>query len=123
MMGTCLYTRRAMNPEAPVQAQLEAYNVRDLARFVACYADDVKLYRPPAAAPMLSGKAALAEHYRAHRFNLPALHAVLVGRMVLGNKVVDHERISGVRDQPFEAAVVYEVQNGLISQVWFFNED
>ncbi len=123
MMGACTHSLCAMNPEVPAQAQLDAYNARVLARFVACYADDVKLYRPPVAAPMLSGKAALAEHYRAHRFNLPALHAVLVGRMVLGNKVVDHERISGVRDQPFEAAVVYEVQDGLISQVWFFNED
>jgi ketosteroid isomerase-like protein len=30
-----------MNPEAVVQRQLDAYNARDLARFVACYADDV----------------------------------------------------------------------------------
>jgi hypothetical protein len=30
-----------MNPEAVVQRQLDAYNARDLARFVACYAEDV----------------------------------------------------------------------------------
>jgi hypothetical protein len=112
-----------MSAADPVQAQLDAYNARALEPFVACYTEDVECFRPPQAEPVLSGRAALAAHYAAHRFNLPALHAALVNRMVLGNKVVDHERITGVREQPFEAAVVYEVQGGLIRRVWFFNED
>jgi hypothetical protein len=37
--------------------------------------------------------------------------------------VVDHERIHGVRDQPYEAAVVFEVADGLIRKVWFFNPE
>lgn len=106
-----------------VQRQLDAYNARLLEPFVACYADDVECFRPPLAEPVLQGRAALAAHYAANRFNLPHLHAELVSRMVLGNKVVDHERITGVRDQPFDAAVVFEVQGGLICRVWFFNED
>ena len=110
-----------MNPELPVQRQLDAYNDRDLARFVACYADDVQLFRPPAPEPVLFGKAALAEHYAAHRFNRPQLHAQLVQRMVLGNMVIDHERISGLGDEPVEAAAVFEVTGDLISRVWFFN--
>ena len=124
-----------LNAERPVQGQLDAYNARDLARFVACYADDVQLFRPPAAEPVMVGKAALSAHYEANRFNLPLLHAELVNRMVLGNKVVDHERISGVREEPFDAAVVFEVRfevksevesevsRALISKVWFFNAD
>jgi hypothetical protein len=110
-----------MDPALPVQAQLDAYNARDLERFVACYADDVQLYRPPAAEPVLQGKAAMAAHYAAHRFKLPLLHAELVNRMVLGNKVIDHERITGLAAQPVEAAVVFEVNAGLIDKVWFFN--
>lgn len=106
----------------PVQAQLDAYNARNLQAFVACYAPDVECFRPPQAEPVLSGRDALAAHYAAHRFNLPQLHAALVKRMVLGNKVVDHERVHGVRPEPFEAAVVYEVQAGLIRRVWFFEE-
>ncbi len=109
------------SPEAPVQRQLEAYHARDLARFVAEYADDVKVYRPPNAAPSLTGKTALAEHYAKHRFNLPQLHAQLVSRMVLGNKVIDHERISGVGEGLMEAAAVYEVKDGKIQTVWFFS--
>jgi hypothetical protein len=110
-----------MDPESPVQRQLEAYNARDLQRFVACYSENVELFRPPAPAPAISGRAQLAEFYAAHRFCLPALRAEIVNRMVLGNKVIDHERIFGVRDAPFEVAVVYEVDGaGLIARVWSF---
>ena len=112
-----------MNSADLVQRQLDAYNVRDLRAFVACYSEDVQLFRPPAAEPVMSGRAALAAYYSEHRFQLPALHAELINRMVLGNKVVDHERVSGVREQPFEAAVVYEVDAGHIRRVWFFNAD
>ena len=107
--------------EAVVQRQLDAYNARDLARFVACYADDVRVWRPPATEPVLAGRQALAAYYAAHRFNLPALHAELVNRMVLGRKVIDHERITGLGDAPLEAAAVYEINGqGLIAAVWFF---
>ncbi len=112
-----------MNPELPVQRQLDAYNARDLERFMAQYASDVQIFRPPQTAPTLSGAVAMAEHYAAHRFNLPQLHAELINRMVLGNKVVDHERITGVRPEPFDAAAVYEVDGELITKVWFFGAD
>lgn len=109
-----------MSAEAVVQRQLDAYNARDLERFVACYADDVRVFRPPAAEPAIVGKQAFAEHYARNRFNRPALRAELRARMVLGDKVVDHERIHGVRDMPFEAAAVYQVSGGMIVAVWFF---
>ena len=112
-----------MNAAEPVQRQLDAYNDHDLARFVACYSDDVQLFRPPQAEPVMNGKAAMAAYYAEHRFSLPNLHAELLNRMVLGNKVVDHERITGLREQPVQAAVVFEVTGALISKVWFFNAD
>ena len=110
----------ARDPAAVAQRQLDAYNARDLPRFLAEYSEGICLYRPPAAEPTLQGKAALAAHYASQRFSLPHLHAELVNRMVLGNKVIDHERISGVRDQPFEVAAVYEVIDGLICKAWFY---
>lgn len=109
------------SPEQTAQAQLDAYNARDLARFMACYADDIALYRPPAAEPFLVGKAAMAAHYAANRFGNPALHAELRGRLVVGNKVFDHERIHGVREQPFEVVAAYEVRDGLIVTGFFFD--
>jgi hypothetical protein len=109
-----------MNPANPVQRQLEAYNARDLARFVAEYSDDVQVYRPPAAEPVLSGKAAFAAHYASRRFNLPGLHATVVARMVCGNTVVDHEQVAGVDDEIVETIAVYRVDGGRITTVWFY---
>lgn len=112
-----------MSPEASVQRQLDAYNARDLERFVVEYSEGVRIFRPPAPEPVIVGKAALATYYASNRFNLPKLHADVVNRMVLGNKVVDHERIVGVRETAFEAVAIYEVVDGRINSVWFFNAD
>jgi len=110
-----------MNPQVVVQEQLDAYNARDLARFVALFAPDVKVYRPPVAEPKLQGREALATHYASNRFNNAGLHAELLNRIVLGNKVFDHERIHGVRPAPFEMVAVYEVLGGQIQTVFFFD--
>ena len=105
-------------PEAVVQRQLDAYNARDLPRFLAEYCEDIEVFRLPAAAPAIVGKKPLADFYATQRFNHAGLHAELRGRIAFGNKVVDHERISGVRDQPFDVAVAYEVRDGLIVRTW-----
>lgn len=109
----------AFDAEGFVQRQLDAYNARDLGRFIAEYTDDVVAYRLPGTEPVLTGKSALSEHYRKNRFSLPLLHAELVNRMIIGNKVVDHERVFGVEPQPMEVAAIYEVTPRGISKVWF----
>lgn len=109
-----------MNPETVIQRQLDAYNARDLTRFLAEYSDDVRAYRLPAVEPAMIGKAAFGEFYATQRFNHAGLHAELLNRMVVGRRVIDHERISGVREQPFEVAVVYEVANDLIQCTWSY---
>lgn len=110
----------AETPEQLVQRQVEAYNARDLERFAATYAEDVQIYRMPSREASLSGRTALAEYYGANRFQNPALRADIVNRIVIGNKVIDHERVRGIREQPVEVVAVYEVSGGLIRTVWFF---
>ena len=102
-----------------VQRQVDAYNAHDLERFVATYADSVRVFRMPATEPAISGKAQLAEVYRA-RLSTPGLHAEILTRVVLGNKVIDHERVRGIAAQPLEALAIYELSQGLIENVWFF---
>ena len=108
------------NPLDLVERQLAAYNARDLATFLTAFHDDVEVTRLPGTAPSIAGKAALGKFYAENRFNLPQLHAEIVNRMVLGNKVVDHERITGLRPGVVEAIAVYEVEGGLIRTVWFY---
>src|SRR4051794_25114540 len=110
-------------PVEAVQEQLEAYNAHDLARFLAVYAEDVTVFRLPATAPSMSGKIQFAEMYRTQRFNVPTLHAELVNRIAFGNKVIDHERITGLRPEAFEVAAAYEVVDGLIRTAWFLSAE
>jgi hypothetical protein len=133
LMLACLFltacaTVRSIEPPASaaalvVQRQLDAYNAHDIEAFAATYSDEVEVYRMPSTAPTTSGKLKLREFYQNSRFNLPKLHAEILHRSVVGNKVVDHERITGLRDEPYETVVVYLVHDGLIHKVWIFNAE
>lgn len=116
-------TEAAFDPAGFAQRQLEAYNDRDLERFVREYTDDVRVYRLPGGEPVLQGKAAFAAHYRDKRFNLPSLHAEVLQRLVIGNKVIDHERVSTGSGELLEVAAIYEVTPQGIARVWFLGAD
>ena len=109
-----------LSPESVVQHQLDAYNARDLEKFLAAFSEDVRLYRPPAEEAAIVGREALGAFYATQRFNHAGLHAELLGRIVLGGKVIDHERITGVQEEAFEVVVAYEVNAGLIRRLWGF---
>ncbi len=110
-----------LSPIAVVQRQLEAYNARDLERFLACFSEGIKTYRPPSPDPAIVGKKMLGEFYAQERFSKPDLHAELLSRTVLGNKVFDRERIWGVNPEPIEMMAVFEVRDGLICTIWGFS--
>ena len=109
-----------MSPAEVVNAQLDAYNARDIDAFAATYAEDVCVYRMPHAKLVFRGKAQIVEQYGGKTFKSPGLHAQVLGRLVIGNKVIDHERAVGLRPEPVEVMVVYEVHDGLIQAVWFY---
>ena len=106
-------------PEAIVKAQLEAYNARDLNTFLATYAEDAQLFEHPSKL-VASGVAQLRERYAA-RFAEPNLHALVIKRIVMGNFVIDLERVT--RTFPagtgaLDAIAMYEVQGPRITRVW-----
>jgi hypothetical protein len=107
-----------MSPVEIVQRQLEAYNAHDLQAFAACYTEDVEMIRLPNPQPAITNKKEMIEFYGANRFMSPALHAEVLNRIVLGNKIIDHERITGLPNSPFEVVVIYEVRDGLIQRTW-----
>ncbi|MGQ5243792.1 nuclear transport factor 2 family protein, partial [Xanthomonas arboricola] len=75
-----------------VQAQLDAYNAKDIDALLATYADDAEHYTLHG--PQLAkGHAMLRERFLA-RFQEPDLHAQLLSRTVVGNIVADAERIT-----------------------------
>ena len=108
--------------EKIVQKQLDFYNANDLEGFASTYRDDVELLSLEDNSVILKGKEALREKYRM-RFEVQKVHATLVNRMVLGNKVIDQESVSGIKEnEQVKAIAIYEVVDGLIQRVWFLHE-
>ena len=110
----------ADNPAvATVQRQLDAYNAKALDVLVSIYADDAQLFEHPATL-LASGTTQLRERFAA-RFQEPNLHAQLRNRMVLGDKVVDHELVTRTFPEglgTIELIMIYEVANGKIAKAW-----
>jgi uncharacterized protein (TIGR02246 family) len=107
---------RAM--EALVQAQLEAYNRRDLEGFLAYYADDAVLVDYPDT-EKTRGKEAMRTRY-AKSFANKDVRAAVTKRIVFGHFVIDHEQITAPpAPGMIEAVAVYEVRDDRIVRVTF----
>jgi imidazolonepropionase-like amidohydrolase len=109
----------ADKPEDLAQRQLNAYNAHDIEAFLEPYADDIELYDLPNKL-ISKGKDAMRQDYGKFFANAPALHCELVNRMVVGNTVIDHERVSVSADKALtEAVAIYKIENGKIKKVYF----
>lgn len=110
----------ASRPEDLAQRQLDAYNAKDLDAFCACYSPDVQVFRMPATEPVTRGLTAFRDRYRAGPFSQPQVQAEVRTRVVMGSKVLDHEFVHGRGAEPQQVFALYEVADGLICTVWFF---
>ena len=108
--------------EKIVQAQLDAYNNRDIDAFVACFSEDVQVLTFPdnQLKENSSGKNFRAGYEKMFA-ELTNLHCKVVNRCVHGNIVVDQEEVTGLTDPTkiLKALAIYEVTDGIITKVWF----
>lgn len=111
------------SPAELAQAQLDAYNAKDLDAFCACYADDVRVWRMPDPMPRTSGISSFRESYASGPFANPAIRAEVRERLVMGSKVVDYEWVHGRSAEAQPVMVVYHCRDGLIHEVYFFSPD
>ncbi|MBB2484547.1 nuclear transport factor 2 family protein [Mitsuaria sp. WAJ17] len=108
------------SPAELAQAQLEAYNAKDLDAFCACYGQNVQVFEPPAPLPTLQGLAALRARYAGAAFANPELQAEVLQRIVCGPTVVDHERVHVPGQPDRDLVVVYRCEDGHIASVFFY---
>ncbi|SFD23454.1 Imidazolonepropionase [Chitinophaga sp. CF118] len=108
-----------VTPEILAQQQLNGYNAHDIDAFLLPYSDTVEIYDQSSGKLLLKGKDQIRQRYSEIFSKTPALHCRLVNRMVIGNKVIDQEKVTGIKDTPLEAAVVYTVDNEKIVRVDF----
>lgn len=107
------------SPETIVQRQLEAYNARDIETLLSLYATKAELYEHPAKL-LACGAEELRSRF-SQRFLEPDLHATLLKRLVMGNIVIDHEKVMrnfSDGKSAVEIVMIYEVLNGRIIRAW-----
>ncbi len=108
------------DPSEIVQGQLDAYNARDIERFMSYWADDAQFYAFPS--ELLASGADQIRERHILRFKEPNLRGNLVQRTAVDNIVVDRE----VVDRTFpestgrvDVIAIYEVTGDKITKAWF----
>jgi hypothetical protein len=101
-----------------VQAQVEAYNARDLEAFVACYAPDVAI-EDGEGRELSRGLEQLRADYGQLFAQSPGLHCQVIHRTHVGDYVIDEEIVTGRGANPIHAVAIYRVEQGLIAHVRF----
>jgi len=111
-----------MSPQDIVQKQVDFYNNHDLDGFISTYHEDIKIYNLIDNSIILEGKEYLREKY-SERFQVLKVHAEVQNRMVIGNRVIDHEHVTTINtDSIVKAVAIYELEDALIKRVWFVFE-
>lgn len=106
-------------PEEVVQKQLQSYNARDINGFMSVIEQDALLINHADQKILGRGYDAIKRIYTSLFEKSPKLHSQLINRIVMGNKVIDHESISGRMgsDETIELVVIYEVANDKIFKI------
>lgn len=111
------------DPVSVIDRQLEAYNLRDLEGFMACYSPEAVLIKQLTGEIIAQGHAEIRPIYQ-QRFENPLLHAVITKRIVMGSLVIDLEHIRGIPGAELtEAVVIYQINHDLIERVWMIRRD
>ena len=96
----------------PVQEQVEAFNARDVERFVAAYAPDAVI-EDGAGNVMMQGHDAMRAMYGTLFARSPNLHVRIAQRIRVGEYVIDEEYGTGMNMEGFPSdmhgAAVYRV--------------
>ena len=107
----------AMDEAQLIQQQVDAFNARDLERFLSFYHSDVVL-EDAAGNPMMQGHDGLRAFYGPLFAQSPDLHVDIPRRIHVGSWVIDEEEGRGFHADGFPSelhvAVVYQVLDGKI---------
>jgi hypothetical protein len=105
--------------EQLVEAQLKAYNERNIDEFVKPFSDSVKVYMYPNQF-LYQGKETMHKNYAVMFSNNPDLHCKLLNRMVLDNTVIDHEEVTFIKGKKKVYAIaIYKIKDDKIAEVTF----
>lgn len=108
-----------MSKAGTVQAQLEAYNAQELDKLVSFFSDDI-VVADVGGAVAVQGIDAYRQRQESLFSEFPDNRVDLLGRTVIGEAVIDHERVFRTPDAtPFEVGVIYSFAGEKIARMDF----
>jgi hypothetical protein len=110
-----------MKPEELIDIQLRFYNALDTEGFLSTYAEEIELFTWGKPTPDTVGLEQMRLRYSL-AFQDKERKAVILRRIVIGNKVIDEEFIQTSGGKSFKAIALYEIENDKIRRVTFIRE-
>jgi hypothetical protein len=109
------FTSFTQSPTDVAEAQLKAYNKGNIDEFMEVFSEDITLWNLGEAVPWAAGAENVREIYAKLFASSPDLNSEVISRTVIGNKVLDYERITGRKGgDVFFLIMVYEIKDGKI---------
>ena len=105
-------------PFDPVQAQLDAYNARNVDAFVRCFAPTI-ICEDGVGKRLFIGNATMRERYAALFAESPNLHCEVRMRLRIGEYAIDEVDVTGPDGEIVHAVVIYHVKGNLITHIRF----
>lgn len=99
-----------------IDALVGAYNRHDAKAFSDFFAIDAKCFEHPNKLAQGSRQEVCDTYTEVFR-RVPQNHTTVLHRIIIGDRVIDHERVQRSPDTaPFDALAIYEIRNGLIQR-------
>lgn len=107
---------QSMSSEQIIQANLEAYNGRDIDLFMSFFSEEIELKNFDTGEVTASGVTEIRKLYKGLFDASPNLHSEILKRTVFSNKIIDHEYITGRNGsaEPLELVLIYETRDNKI---------
>ena len=117
-------TAQKATAEAIVQANLDAYNTGDIDGFMSYFSSEIEMVNFADGTQTAKGLTAVRDIYEPYFKASPDLHSTILQRVVIGNKVIDHESITGRygSDDVLKLVLIYEVEEGKITKITVIRE-
>lgn len=115
---------QSQTPYQVVEQQLEAYNNGDIDQFMAVFSTEIELWTLGEPSPRAIGHEEVRKIYAQLFEQSPELFSEVITRSVIGNKVIDYERISGRQGgELLFLVMIYEVKEGKIIRATAIREN
>lgn len=120
-----LANAQQMTPEQVVEKSMESYNHRDIDGFMSVVDPHISFHNFSDGSTTIQGAAACKTLYSALFAASPNLHSIVLNRTIFGNKVIDHESITGRNglDEIIELVLIYEVKNEKIVKITMLRKE